>query len=392
MTKLQFRVLYREFLFRMVDLELLSAHAQGDSNRLLGRFASLLVFVSILLSVPSLGFGGGSQAAQVFLPFAFEHFLISTVMLIVGLFAVLSWDSTFPDRRDVLILAPLPVRPRTFFLAKVAAVSTALGVTILALNALPGLAWPLALGSPSPAVTAPALTWDKALPAAGAADLQAIMDRDLALAPDTHPGLVIGVSKHGERSVLTYGIAKADSIFEIGSISKTFTGLMLARMIEQGKVKLDEPLRDLLPPDMGLRRHENEITLLDLVTHHSGLPEMPPDMNPKGQPNPGADYHAADLYALLKHHGVGKLPNVPFSYSSLGVALLGQVLADRAGTTYADLLRQEVTDPLGMPDTAVSLSEAQQTRLIQAYDQRHRPVAAWELDALAGAGGGREPV
>jgi hypothetical protein len=132
MTRRQFRVLYREFLFRMVDLELLSAHALGDSNKLLGRFASLLIFFSLLLTAPALGFGGKSQAGQVFLPFAFEHFLISTVMLVVGVFAVLSWDAMFPDRRDVLILAPLPVRPRTFFLAKVGAVSTALGMTILA--------------------------------------------------------------------------------------------------------------------------------------------------------------------------------------------------------------------------------------------------------------------
>lgn len=386
MTKLQFRVLYREFLFRMVDLELLSAHSLGDSNKLLGQFASLLIFFSIFLAAPALSFGGGSQMGQVFGPFAFEHFLISTVMLVVGLFAVLSWDSTFPDRRDVLVLAPLPVRPRTFFVAKVAAVSSALGLTILALNALPGLAWPLALGSASPPVTTPSLSWDKALPPANAADLKAIMDRDLVLPPDPHAGLVIGVTTHGRRSILAYGIAKPDSIFEIGSISKTFTGLMLARMIEQGKVKLDEPLRELLPPDTANKPPGSEITLLDLVTHHSGLPEMPPDMNPNGQPNPGADYRAADLYALLKHHGVGRLPYVSFSYSNLGVALLGQVLTDRAGTTYPDLLRQEISGPLGLPDTVLSLSPEQQTRLIQAYDEHRQPIAAWDLDALAGAG------
>src|ERR1019366_9230761 len=230
MTKLQFRVLYREFLFRMVDLELLSAHALGDSNKLLGRFASLLIFFSIFLTAPAFGLGGKSQAGQVFLPFAFEHFLISTTMVVVGLFAVLSWDSMFPDRRDVLVLAPLPVRPRTLFLAKVAAVSTALGMTILALNALPGLCWPLVLGSESPPVTVPALTWEPALPPARAAEMKAIMDRDLlhpltigALTPGTGAGLVIGVSKHGERRIFAYGTAREDSIFELGSISKTFT-------------------------------------------------------------------------------------------------------------------------------------------------------------------------
>ena len=78
-----------------------------------------------------------------------EHFLIATTMLVVGLFAVLSWDSTFPDRRDVLVLAPLPVRARTLFLAKVAAVATSLSLTVAAFNAFTGFTLPLALGPPS---------------------------------------------------------------------------------------------------------------------------------------------------------------------------------------------------------------------------------------------------
>jgi len=70
-----------------------------------------------------------------------EHFMIATTMLAMGLFAVLTWDSTFLDRRDVLVLAPLPVRPRTIFLAKAAALGAALGLTTAALNGLPGIAW-----------------------------------------------------------------------------------------------------------------------------------------------------------------------------------------------------------------------------------------------------------
>ena len=77
-----------------------------------------------------------------------EHFLISTTMLAMGLFAVLSWDSTFLDRRDVLVLAPLPVRPRTIFLAKAAALGAALGITTAALNALPGITWGLLVFAP----------------------------------------------------------------------------------------------------------------------------------------------------------------------------------------------------------------------------------------------------
>ena len=142
MMKQQFGVLYREFLFRMVDLELLSSHAQGDMSRLFGQFASLLIFLSLLFTAPALGMSGSRAAAMAA---SFEHFLIATTMLVVGLFAVLSWDATFPDRRDVLVLAPLPVRARTIFLAKVAGVAASLGLTVLVLHSVTGLVWPLAL-------------------------------------------------------------------------------------------------------------------------------------------------------------------------------------------------------------------------------------------------------
>jgi hypothetical protein len=136
MNRQQFRVLYREFLFRMVDLELLSAHAQGDINKLLGQFASLLVLVSVLLALGGMSGANGARAWPI------EHILISNTMLVVGLFAVLSWDSAFPDRRDVLVLAPLPIRPSLIFLAKAAAIATALSVTIATLNCATGLLYP----------------------------------------------------------------------------------------------------------------------------------------------------------------------------------------------------------------------------------------------------------
>ena len=390
---MQFRVLYREFLFRMVDLELLSAHAQGDSNRLLGQFASLLIFLSVLLTLPALGFGHGSPQQLVLAMFSSEHFLIATTMLVVGLFAVLSWDSTFPDRRDVLVLAPLPLRPRTLFLAKIAGVATALAVTVGALHCIAGLVWPIGLGSPAPAISAPALTWDPALPPASAAGLKAILDRDLvaplsvgAMAPGTYAGLVIGVIKSGERRVFTYGTARPDSIYAIASVSKTLTALILARMIARGEVRLDQPVRELLPPGAVAKPAGDEITLLDLATHHSGLPSMPSNLKFDDQPNPGANYHPADLYNYLKRHGLQRPPDRPFDYSNLGFGVLGTALAERAGTGYADLLQREVAGPLGMVDTELRLSPAQEGRLIQGYNGRHNPVAPWDLDALAPAG------
>src|ERR1700683_5299166 len=149
MNNLQFRVLYREFLFRMVDLELLSP--QGDITKLLGQFAAILIWFSSGLFLGALFFDARRIPPNTLMTVLWnqEHFLIATTMLVVGLFAVLSWESTFLNRRDVLVLAPLPIRARTMFLAKVASVATALSLTVVSLHTLAGVAWPLLVFSPA---------------------------------------------------------------------------------------------------------------------------------------------------------------------------------------------------------------------------------------------------
>jgi hypothetical protein len=137
--KHQFRVLFREFRLRVIDLELLST--DGDPTKLLGQFAALLLGFSFLVSLPILLLGAGRMPPEP--TWTMEHFLIATTMVVVGLFAVLSWDSAFPDRRDVLVLGPLPVRTQTLFLAKLAAFGATLALPILAINVFAGLLWPM---------------------------------------------------------------------------------------------------------------------------------------------------------------------------------------------------------------------------------------------------------
>ncbi|RSL18927.1 CubicO group peptidase (beta-lactamase class C family) [Edaphobacter aggregans] len=239
----------------------------------------------------------------------------------------------------------------------------------------------------------PGPTYDPALAPAAAADLQSVLDSDLAealrsgeLAPGTGAGVSIAVVEHGVRRVFSYGAAKPDSIFEIGSITKTFTGLVLSQMVEQGKVKFDEPVRELLPPGTVAKPVGAEITLLDLATQHSGLPRMPDNFKPADPNNPYADYGAPNLYAFVAQHGVEKPADAGFLYSNLGFGLLGQALAVRSGLAYPGLLKEEVIDPLGLKDTTVFLSPAQQARFIAGHDEHHHPAHAWDLDAFAGAG------
>lgn len=137
---LQFRVLFRQFLLRVIDLEALSIKA--DVVGLLGQFSGVLIMLSIL----------GAAFAYNFIPKApwhFEQYLISTMMLVVGLIAVVSWDATFPDRRDVMVLAPLPVAPSTILSAKIAATATLLGLAVLTLNCASGIICPLRLAHSS---------------------------------------------------------------------------------------------------------------------------------------------------------------------------------------------------------------------------------------------------
>jgi hypothetical protein len=123
-----------------------------------------------------------------------------------------------------------------------------------------------------------------------------------------------------------------------------------------------------------------------LITHHSGLPRMPDNFHSEDSTNPYADYLTPNLFAYLSKRGVGKLSNAGYLYSNLGVGLLGQVLADRAGTTYRNLLKQEVTGPLGLTNTTIALTPDQRERFIQGHRGPNLPQRGWDLGSLEGAG------
>lgn len=142
---LNFRVLYRQFLFRIVDLEALSIEA--DIPRFLGQFAGVLMMFSIIQALGLLIHPPIRSPAFVLGMFwTVEQRMIFTMMLVVGLFAVISWDSIFPDRRDVMVLAPLPLRSHTILFAKISAAGAILGLAILALNFAAGFVLSLILG------------------------------------------------------------------------------------------------------------------------------------------------------------------------------------------------------------------------------------------------------
>ncbi|MFJ2825832.1 serine hydrolase domain-containing protein [Streptomyces toxytricini] len=189
------------------------------------------------------------------------------------------------------------------------------------------------------------------------------------------------------------GTPSADTLFEIGSVTKTFTALCLARMAVAGTVELDEPLARLLPEGTAVpSRGGQEITLRHLSTHTSGLPRLPKGMMLRAllrprTPDPYAGCTADVLLSGLARTRLGSTPGRRVRYSNVGAGLLGLALARRAGTTYGQLVTTQVCTPLGMSSTGVAGDASRPGRLAQGHDSRRRPTPPWSLADLAGAGG-----
>jgi CubicO group peptidase (beta-lactamase class C family) len=211
-------------------------------------------------------------------------------------------------------------------------------------------------------------------------------------------GLVVGCLAGGERRVVGYGRRRRDArdppdggtICEIGSITKVFTGLLLADLAEQGLVSPEDPLASHLPASARVpTRGTRQISLGDLASHASGLPR-----NPKGtlrrwladRHNPNARLSVEELYASLARTRLRRRPGQRVKYSNLGAALLGVALARAAGQPYEALVRERICVPLGMPDTVVTLTGEQTARLATGYTRRGRPTPPLELPALVSAG------
>lgn len=207
-------------------------------------------------------------------------------------------------------------------------------------------------------------------------------------------GIVVGIiDPAGRRHLFQYGRAAGDgsapvgpnTVFEIGSVTKTFTASLLADMVKRGEVSLDDPVTKYLPPEVHLASHGRDITLLDLATQSSGLPAMPSNFHPKNAEDPYADYGAPQLHAFLSGYTPSRDPGVVYEYSNLGVGLLGHALSRRAGTSFERLIEDRILKPLGMSDTHVTLPPDLR-RLAVGHDRDGDPVPNWNFDALAGAG------
>ena len=228
-------------------------------------------------------------------------------------------------------------------------------------------------------------------------DLRARVDRLAApyIEHEVVVGMSVGVLAEGRQWVAGYGRVSAEedrrpdgeTVYEIGSISKVFTGILLGDAVARGEVSLEQPLRELLPGMADNLAKEGEpIRLWHLATHTSGLPRLPANMQPADPADPYADYSAERLDEFLKSVELKQVPGELAEYSNLGAGLLGEVLGRKAGVGYERLLTERITRPLGMESTGIELSLSMRERLAPPHSADGLPANNWGFTALAGAG------
>jgi D-alanyl-D-alanine-carboxypeptidase/D-alanyl-D-alanine-endopeptidase len=178
-----------------------------------------------------------------------------------------------------------------------------------------------------------------------------------------------------------------DTLFEIGSITKTFTAALLGDMVLRGELKLDDPVERYLPPDMTPPTREGRrITFLDLATHTSGLPALPTNIHPRDVANPYADYTVEMLKQFLAGYTLPRDIGSQYEYSAVGFGLLGHALAHRLDEPWEKAIRERVLDPLGMTSTRATLGPALRARLAEGHDGAGHPAPSWDIPALPAMG------
>lgn len=207
-------------------------------------------------------------------------------------------------------------------------------------------------------------------------------------------GMVIGLISEDGVNYFSYGVKSLstndpvdeETVFEVGSISKVFTGIMLADQIKKGSMGLNDPIDLHLPNGMKAPLFDGEpIQLVHLSNHTSGLPSLPSNFAPANSANPYSDYTEAQLYEFLASYKLTRTPGAHYEYSNYAAGLLGHILATTASSTYEELMLKSIAKPLALKSTRITLNSKMQMNLAAGHNMGYE-VENWDLTTLAGAG------
>jgi CubicO group peptidase (beta-lactamase class C family) len=209
-------------------------------------------------------------------------------------------------------------------------------------------------------------------------------------------GLSIGILRKGVTHIYNYGetadgnktMPDADNLFEIGSITKTFTATLLACYVNEGKVKLTDPITKYLPDSVAANTNLKNITLVMLSNHTSGLPQLPDNFeNHSSDPfDPYMDYNKQHLFSYLKDCKPNGKPGETYAYSNLAVGLLGAILEQVSGKSFEQMVEEIICKPLNMQSTVQHLTPALKPRMVTEYNENGKATPAWDFNVLAACG------
>ncbi|RKH07581.1 class A beta-lactamase-related serine hydrolase [Corallococcus sp. CA053C] len=180
-----------------------------------------------------------------------------------------------------------------------------------------------------------------------------------------------------------------EAVFSLGALTEVFTAALLAVMVDRKDVRLDTPLSELIPRVLLVDEVAGRITLEQLATHTSGLPNLPPNLGTAAQQNPKDPFghYSAGLFGeFLRGYHPQRPPPRPPAESFLGMGVLGHALSRRAMLNYGHALRDLLCKPLGLVDTTTRVTDEQAPRLLSGHTARGKPVPPWTCPALPGAG------
>ena len=178
----------------------------------------------------------------------------------------------------------------------------------------------------------------------------------------------------------------ANTIFEIGSISKTFTTTFLAIMMQETEYSLNTTIDEFLPDSLNLPSFEGEkITLGHLATHTSGLPRIPFNFSPDNPLDPYADYKIEDMYSFLEKYELKNSPGSSFAYSNIGMGLLGHLFELHHNSTYEELVKNFIAKPLAMENTGLTVAAENRDRFSEPYNYGSES-SYWHFRTMEGAG------
>jgi len=209
-------------------------------------------------------------------------------------------------------------------------------------------------------------------------------------------GMSIAVIKNGITHSYNYGetargngkLPTSNNLFEIGSITKTFTATLLAWYANAGVLKLTDPITKYLPDSVKINHQLQGITLQMLSNHTSGLPRLPDNLaeTTKDQLNPYKDYTKANLFSYLRVCSLDNKPGEKYAYSNLAVGLLGVILEKVSGKSFEQLVKEIICIPLGMRSTVQHVGPSLKPQMVSLYNEDGNPTPAWNFNALAACG------